>query len=398
MAVSRILGRAVAPLFAAASVMAWACGTASAASASGWAVQRLPVPSSAQTFPLSCSSSTACTAVATFYPFPSAEGDVLFAARWNGQAWSREVMAEPAGSSSVLIGGISCPSESFCVAVGGSTSAIAGRYVPLAESWNGAMWSIESIPAGPGVSSRLSSVSCTSPLACTAVGESVSRTPKRPVKPLVERWNGTRWSLERARGGSLISVSCTSHPECTAIGNTANRMFAEGWDGGRWSTEPNPHPRGFGGPNGDNELNGVSCASRDACTAVGYSTWGSGFGSVRLTLAEHWNGSRWSLQSTPNPIQLDELKSVSCSSGSSCIAVGDYTGRAGDATRALIEWWRDGRWSVLPTPRRLSTGKSSDSALQAVSCFTDGTCIATGDAEGGPFATEFQPSASRRSH
>lgn len=167
-------------------------------------------------------------------------------------------------------------------------------------------------------------------------------------------------------------------------------MVAEGWDGSRWSTEPNPHPRGFGGPNGDNEPDSVSCATRGACMEVGYSTWGSGFDAVRITLAEHWNGSHWSVQPTPNPIQLDELKGVSCSSPSSCVAVGDYTDRAGDSTVPLVERWQAGRWSVLPTPRKVSTGKASDSSLQGVACFATGGCIAVGDAEGGPFAVEFK--------
>ena len=367
------------------------CGTAAAAGTSGWAVQRLPVPSSAQTFSLACSSSTACTAVATYYPFPFSGRDVPLALRWNGRGWSGAIMAVPPNSGIVLVSAISCPSASFCVAVGGSTGPAPGRYVPLAERWNGAQWSLQPVPVPMRrrVSSRLTSVSCTSPIDCTAVGESVSSGSRRPARPLVERWNGTTWSIERTSGGPLISVSCTSPRACTAIDGTANRGFAERWDGSTWAAQPNPHPRRFQGSNGDSELSGVSCASRDACTAVGYSTSMRGFNTVRITLAEYWNGSHWSVQQTPSPIQLDELKSVSCSSGSSCVAVGDYTNRAGDTTFSLVERWQDGRWSVLPTPRRLSTGKSTDSALEAVACFATGSCIAVGDAEGGPFAAEF---------
>jgi len=379
-----------------ACLLALPCGIASAAGTSGWSVQRLPVPSSAITSPLSCSSSAACTAVAAYYPFPSSDEDVLDAVRWNGRGWSREVMARPAGASTVLVSGISCPSESWCVTVGGSTTGNPpGPYVPLVERWNGAAWSVEPIPAParPGLSSRLTSVSCTSPLACTAVGESVSRNPRRPTTPLVERWNGTTWSTEHATGGPLISVSCTSSLACTAVGDTASQGLAEGWNGSRWSIEPNPHPRRFGGPDGDNELSSVSCASRDACVAVGVSSWGTVLNSVRVTLAEQWNGSRWSVQPTPNPIQLDQLNSVSCWSSRSCVAVGDYTNHAGTATLPLVELWRGGRWSVLQAPRRLSTGKSVDSTLLAVNCFADGRCVAIGDAEGGPFSVQFPTTA-----
>ena len=382
-------GRVVVAAVVLACLLALPFGSASAAGTSGWSVQWLPVPSSAVTVPLSCSSSTACTAVAAYYPFPSSDSDVLLAVRWNGRGWSREVMADPTGSVTALVGGISCPSGSSCLAVGGFTSGDhPTRYVPLVERWNGTAWSVERVPApaGVGLSSRLTGVSCTSPTACTAVGESASPDG---TTPLVERWNGTTWSIERATGGSLISVSCTSRVDCTAVGRAGNETLGEGWNGSRWSIEPNPHPRPFGGPGGDNELGSVYCASRDACMAVGDSGWGSGFNSVRVTLAEHWNGSDWSVQPTPSPIQLDELNSVSCSSVGSCIAVGYYTNRAGDATLPLVERWHGGRWSVVPTPRSLSAGKSADPTLLAVGCFANGNCLAIGDAEGGPFAAEF---------
>ena len=388
-ALAAAFGRVVVAAVVVACLLALPRGNASAAGTSGWSVQWLPVPSSAVTTPLSCSSSTACTAVATYYPFPSSDRDVLLAVRWDGRGWSREVMADPAGSNTVLVSGISCPSGSSCVAVGGLTSGDRpNRYVPLVERWNGTVWSVEPAPApaGVGLSSRLTSVSCTSPTACTAVGESVSRDR---ATPLVERWNGIAWSIERASGGSLISISCTSRLACTAVGRAGNETLGEGWNGSRWSIQPNPHPRRFRGPGGDNELGSVSCASRDACMAVGDSGWGSGFNSVRVTLAEHWNGSRWSAQPTPNPIQLDQFNSVSCSSIRSCTAVGYYTDRAGDATLPLVERWHGGRWSVLTVPRRLSAGKSADPTLLAVVCFANADCLAIGDAEGGPFATEF---------
>ena len=44
-------------------------------------------------------------------------------------------------------------------------------------------------------------------------------------------------------------------------------------------------------------LAGVSCASASACTATGYYYNGS----VYPTLAERWNGTKWSIEHTPNP-------------------------------------------------------------------------------------------------
>jgi hypothetical protein len=390
-----MLGRAVAAYLALAWLPALPCAAASAGGGPGWSAQALPVAPSAITVPLSCSSSTACTTVATDYPFPSSNRDVLLALRWNGRGWARELMPEPTGISTFLISGISCPSATSCVAVGGSAAGDPpGPYAPLVERWNGTAWAIEPVPAPlHGLSSRLSSVSCTSPSACIAVGQSALRDPRRPSRALVERFNGTAWSIERAPARPLIDVSCSSPVACTALANTARQTLAERWDGVSWSIEPTPHPRPLVGPEGDNELASVSCTSRDACTAVGDSTAGSGFNSARSTLAERWNGSRWAVQATPDPIRLDALNSVSCSTGSSCVAVGEYSDRAGTATLPLIERWRHDRWSALRAPRRLSTGEFADSTLLTVDCFTNGNCLALGDAQGGPFAAQFASTA-----
>jgi hypothetical protein len=325
-------------------------------------------------------------------PVPSSDHDVLFAVRWNGQGWSGEVMAEPAANSIALIGGISCPSGAWCVAVGGTTAAARpGDYVPLVERWNGAAWSVDPVPtpAGRGLSSRFSSVSCTSPTACTAVGESIARSSKRPTTPLIERCNGTTWSIQHAASGTFAGVSCTSSHDRTAVGDVANRTLAEAWNGRRCSLEPDPHPRAFGGADGVNQLSGVSRTSPDACMAVGYSSWGT-VNPARITLAARWNGSRWAIQPSANPLDLDEFKSVWSASRSSCVAVGDYSNRAGTASLPLVEQWHRDHWSALPTPRRLSTGRAADSTLVSVECFARGSCLAVGDAEGGPFAVQFR--------
>jgi hypothetical protein len=45
-----------------------------------------------------------------------------------------------------------------------------------------------------------------------------------------------------------------------------------------------------------------------------------------VTLAEHWNGSRWAIQPTPNPTGQapSVLSGVSCTAATACTAVGDY--------------------------------------------------------------------------
>jgi hypothetical protein len=102
--------------------------------------------------------------------------------------------------------------------------------------------------------------------------------------------------------------------------------LAERWNGRKWVVQPTPNPSG----NQDSELAGVSCPSATSCTAAGdYDNRSS----TDVTLAEHWNGTKWTLQSTPNPNPSDAgasaLKGVSCSSATACTAVGPYIKRSG---------------------------------------------------------------------
>jgi hypothetical protein len=70
-------------------------------------------------------------------------------------------------------------------------------------------------------------------------------------------------------------------------------------------------------------LNGVSCTSASSCTAVGdYSN-----GTNTFTLGEAFNGSTWTNSGTPQPTgaAFANLGGVSCASGAStCETVGSF--------------------------------------------------------------------------
>jgi hypothetical protein len=181
---------------------------------------------------------------------------------------------------------VSCTSASACTAVGWTFGGGGGRGT-LAERWNGTNWSIEPTPKTPGGwAGSLGAVSCTSASACTAIGSSLSVASWSAV--LVERWNGTEWSIERTpspTGSYLYGVSCSSASACTAVGTSSDDggysvTLAERWNGTRWSIEHTPNLISAS----NDGLSGVSCAAVSACTAVGPADYG--------TLAERWNGHR----------------------------------------------------------------------------------------------------------
>jgi len=275
---------------------------------------------------VSCPSATFCAAVGWSYGAIIATVGEL----WNGTTWSIVPTPDP-GSFNELYG-VSCSSPTSCVAVGTEGSS-AGSTSPMAEVWDGVSWTAQPVglPSG-AATAQLNGISCISSTDCTAVGYDAA-AGAQPVA-LIENWDGSTWSV--APNGDLIdqltSVSCTSATACVAVGSNyldESQMFAENWNGTAWTVDPTQSHRAWF----ELQLNGVSCGSATTCTAVGY--YEINIGNPR-SVTEVWDGTSWMIQKTakiapppglqgPNFVFGDALDSVSCLAASSCTAVGDST-------------------------------------------------------------------------
>jgi len=373
-------------------------------SMAAWTIQATPLPRGAANGYLasvSCTSAAECTAVGSHYqqtgPRNQLRGGAL-AERWTGGSWRIEPVASPPGPNKfVNLSAVSCDTAASCTAVGNYQDR-AGNYFTLAEHWNGSGWAIQATPTPPGVAFvNLNAVWCASSASCVAVGYYATGVTSGAGAALVERWDGSTWAIEPAPAnppGSYVSIlralSCTSAASCTAVGasyattSPTVRTLAARWDGNSWTIQPTPMPSGAASAG----LGGVSCTSATSCTAVGSysSTPGSG-----RALAESWNGSTWTIQPAPRgPGSGDPdggLYAVSCTSADQCTAVG----RAGGA--ALAEQWNGSTWTVQPT-----ASPASQKLLYAVSCPSAGTCTATGGITAGtgvPY-THDQPLAEQK--
>jgi hypothetical protein len=257
-----------------------------------WSIQLIPRLSGALTG-VSCASNAACTAVAEFgcVDCLGTPSQLFLAAGWDGTAWSIQRIPNRAVSTGTSLLGVSCVSPTACIAVGSYRDPV-GVVVTLALRWNGRRWSIQPTPNPAGAGhGTLEAVSCASTTACTAVGS---------PRMLIERWNGTRWSIQPnpmpagATGGTLTGVSCASPTDCIAVGNylhasvpssqAAPLPLIERWNGRRWSIQPTPTPTGAT----SSTLTAVSCNSPTTCTAVGHYTNEPG---DELTLVERWTGT-----------------------------------------------------------------------------------------------------------
>src|SRR5262249_37684692 len=197
--------------------------------------------------------------------------------RWNGHTWSILPTPSPADGGNLI--GVSCPSRSSCLAVGGHGNPFTGVGTStLAERWNGRGWRIQPTPNPPGGACALGAVPSPSPSACPA---GVRRLVPPPTPPAThpERWNGHTWSIQPTpnppgHGIKLLNgVACTSRSSCMAVGNEFDPAtgqglgtLAERWDGRTWQIVPTVKPAPAGPGAG---LNGVACTSASACTAVG---------------------------------------------------------------------------------------------------------------------------------
>jgi hypothetical protein len=293
---------------------------------------------------------------------------------WNGTSWSVQNSPNP-GSSFNWLEGVSCVSPVMCTAVGYAANS-SGAYRTLIESWDGTSWSVVHSPnPGPANSQNyLNGVSCTSAVACTAVGYRYNGV----FKTLIESWNGTSWSVVPSpnpspgpnANDSLYRVSCTSATACMAVGNRHTSVYktlVESWNGTSWSVVHTPN-RGAT----SNILENISCLAATECLAAGVHYPQDP--SIGRTLVESWNGTSWSLMPSPNPDSSgDVLVGLSCSSLTACTATG-YRGSNG-VYSTLIESWDGTSWSVVPSRNR----GTISSALSGVSCLSATACTAVGN-------------------
>ena len=359
----------------------------STASASGFAWSIVPSPNTSPTQDnelngVSCGGPWACIAVGLYdtpepYPQIRTAYQTLIES-WNGSAWSIVPSPNTSPTQDNFLKAVSCSSPSACVAVGYHSNASTAQQT-LIESWNGSVWSIVPSPnSSPTQENLLNGVSCTGPSACIAVG---AYNTGSADQTLIESWNGSVWSIvpspntSPTQANELGGVSCSLPTACVAVGqyylsDVFSQTLIDSWNGSVWSIVPSANTS----PTQINQLRGVSCSSPSACTAFGFYEPSS---NSDQTLIESWNGSVWSIVSSPNtsPTQNNELTGLFCSGPSACTAVGYYF--TAGSSQTLIESWNGSVWSIVPSPN-----VSQTNLLLGVSCSSSSVCTAVGDNTG----------------
>jgi hypothetical protein len=297
------------------------------------------------------------------------------AEHWNGTQW-RIVSTPNVGIGDNVLNGVSGSASTDVWEVGYYSFGTWKR--TLIEHWNGARWSIVPSPNTNKRLNQLNSVAVISPSSAWAVGSASSgNAPDQTT--LILRWNGTRWTIVPSPSpgtaglNALYGLAANSANDVWAVGSFTNsgeyaQTLIVHWDGTSWRVVPSANVAGS-----NNELFGVVALGPNDVWAVGY-RGNAAFGF--FTLVEHWNGSTWSIVSSPSPLGDDILRAISGTGASDIWAVGRSRNSFTFRTNTLIEHWNGNSWS-----QALGAG-GEDSALYGVAAVSPADAWAVGDGGG----------------
>jgi hypothetical protein len=326
-------------------------------------------------------------------------------------AWSWTASAPPGRPESGFTD-VSCPSPSWCMAIGFRHDIEAQRSAVIAATYDGASWtSLPDVPLDPTANLFLDlrepRVDCAAAGSCAvAITVHLPGIDRVVVRPVLARWDGGAWAVDTswsdgwsaAENVFVDDVACGSPSACLAVGFVAAgepSAFAAGWDGTSWSRRPAPAA-------GPYQLAGglararVTCTTASQCVSLVATAPTPG----RRDSVQAWDGGSWTSRPVPFATLTGGLaQDVDCVSASACTAVGvtvtplpctgdPLCGRFPPPvrTRAVAATWDGVGWTTraLPVPvqeLRPTTGAG------AVSCLSASTCLAAPAGAGpGPVA------------
>ncbi len=278
--------------------------------------------------------------------------------------------------------GVSCPSESLCVAAGAAGVGTAGEAATVvfsqAPTAGLAQWHVVSLPPPGGAEQfNLSAISCASQSLCVAVSDGARMDGQKGFIFVSTDPTGAAaaWSptvINEGRG--LFDVSCPSASFCAAVGGKGGKVFT--------STDPISGSWQMSQLAGSPELRGVSCGTPSLCVAigkVGVTDTQAGEGRIFVSTDPTGGASTWQEAGTPGgPVGLG---GVSCASTLLC-AAGNLTGDV--LTSTDPSGGAASSWSAANagTSMRI-TGLSCPTASRCVAVDDNGDVLNSSDPSGG---------------
>ena len=295
-------------------------------------------------------------AVGSLLPNPNATVVHTLAIHYDGTAWSAVPTPANGPEASSLYGVAALP-DGTAWAVGIHTQPSGHTTQSLAEHWDGHAWTIVPTPNPGSAEDMLYGVAAVSDNNVWAAG--TYSGPDNTFHPLLEHWDGQKWSAVPVPGGAgipdgiLTSVTSSPSQGVWATGQLAmspvDRQIVLHLEGGSWVpvTEPGVTSPGGGAASAYPQSiavtgNGPWVAGNDRTGDTGFSTLVEAPGP----------GGRLTELSTPNPTAQDNyLFGIAPVGGGNAWAVGTDLPPATGNAASLIEYGSAaGGWKVVPSP------------------------------------------------
>jgi len=361
------------------------------AEAAKWTVRQLP-PAEGSSSPamlsgVSCPTESLCVAVGGLNTVAFSRTPTGDAAKWhvvspaydepNQSCLERGESPEFCSSPRGSLESISCASESLCVAVGYEGSV----YVSTDPTGGARAWSVGDVNDRSGGATHLLSVSCPSPTLCVAVSGGGNNSKGGRVLTSTNPTAGDWQVAELGAELDLRGVSCGTPSLCVAVAKEGRIFVSTNPTGGAsaWTDS--------GSPGGSGDLEGVDCVSSLLCAA------GNEGGNILTSTAPAKPGaSTWGEANAGASVQIT---GVSCPTANRCAAV-DNNGSvltSSDPTGGSDAWHFE---NLVPF-----AGEFGGNALWAASCASPSLCALVG-AKGRiftatePFSVSRNPAGPRR--
>jgi hypothetical protein len=290
------------------------------------------------------------------------------AIHFDGIKWTAFPVPMIKGDNTSSLGGVAdiSPTEAWAV---GNVNAGEGNPGQVIERWDGATWKVfPGPPFAAGDDPDLKAMTAIAADDIWAVGSLVSGGGEI-LNFLFEHWDGASWKATRVptNDAFLFGASADATNDVWAVGfvgpeNDSSRTLVVHYDGTNWKAVPSPSVG-----SGANEFNGVVALAPNDVWAVGFSTSVAPPKSApTLTLIEHWDGTSWTVVTSPNVgpksgYQSNRLEGITAVSANDIWAFGSYFAADGSGhQKTLLLHWDGTAWSVAPSPNPTKGGFLSD--------------------------------------
>jgi hypothetical protein len=265
--------------------------------------------------------------------------------RVNGMRWFRSIVV--AGIIALLLG-VTLSAPAAFAKPAGQLRQMPGQALTSGTCLHRG-WNITPIQ-NPGFYNTLYGMAAITPHDAWAVGYINPSATSTTSQPLAEHFDGAQWTVTSvpigsADGASLRGVTARASNDVWAVGDQmGGNSLVEHWNGTQWSLIPSPNSG-----TSLNSLTGAVAVAANDVWAVGYYSYNNN--SLDAQLIEHWNGTAWTIITGPT-IALPEFRllAVSATSSSNVWSVGQGSDSSGGSQQAIVERWDGVSWATTVLP------------------------------------------------